>query len=60
MSKGLAFWLIFLICVIFGVYLGWPEQGAGYISFRPLGMNLVQFLLIGLLGWSVNGPPIKG
>lgn len=61
MSKGLAFWLIWLVCLIFGLYLGWPEQGVGTgVSFRPLGMTVIQFVLFALLGWKVFGPPIQG
>ncbi len=52
MPKGLAFWIIFLIAFVFSVWIGWPW------TFGALPI-LVLFLLIGLLGWGVFGPPIQ-
>lgn len=56
MPAGLWFWIIYVICVVFGVYFDWPQ---GNTNFRPLGGRIVVFILLGLLGWAVFGPPLK-
>jgi hypothetical protein len=52
MSKGLLFWIVFILCLLsfLGVVvLGWPSiYSAGVI-----------LLLLGLLGWAQFGPPIQ-
>lgn len=55
MEKGLAFWIIYLVCVVLGLYFDWPADG----KFRSLGGRVVLFILIGILGWAVFGAPIK-
>lgn len=52
MSAGIWFWIIYVICLLFGVYLT-------HNNFTFLGGSLVIFILVGLLGWQVFGPPIK-
>jgi hypothetical protein len=54
MSAGIWFWLIFVLCLLgafAGPWLvpGWPVWGSA----------LVVFILLGLLGWKVFGPPIQ-
>ncbi len=52
MSKGLLFWIIWILCLLsfFGVLvLGWPSiYSAG-----------VMMLLFGLLGWHCFGAPVQ-
>ena len=55
MSAGIWFWIIYVICVLFGVWVDWPADS----QFRPLGRLLVVFILLGLLGWKVFGPPLQ-
>jgi tellurite resistance protein TehA-like permease len=55
MGAGLWFWLIYVICVLFGLWADWPNDN----NYRPLGSRVVVFVLLGLLGWSVFGPPLK-
>lgn len=55
MAAGLWFWLIFVIATLFGLWCDWPTNGC----YRPLGSKLVVFVLLGLLGWGVFGPPIR-
>ncbi len=52
MSAGIWFWIIYVIVGIFGCYAGasWDR--------RWIGGGLIVFILIGLLGWGVFGPPI--
>ncbi len=57
MSAGIWFWIIYVICVLFGLWSDWPAGGPP--NFRPLGGRVVVFILIGLLGWRVFGPPIQ-
>lgn len=56
MAAGIWFWVIFVLCTIFYLWSGWPTDG----HFLRLGSNLVVFILLGLLGWKVFGPPIQG
>jgi hypothetical protein len=55
MSAGIWFWIIFVICLVFGLWNEWPKDN----NFRPLGGRLVIYILLGLLGWGVFGPPIN-
>jgi predicted membrane channel-forming protein YqfA (hemolysin III family) len=55
MSAGVWFWLLYVICVIFGMWAEWPADG----RYRPLGGRLVVFILLGLLGFRVFGSPIQ-
>ncbi len=57
MPAGLWFWLIYVICVIFGMWSEWPNGPSP--NFRPLGGRFVVFILLGLLGWGVFGSPLK-
>ena len=55
MSLGHCFYILMLIWLVFGVivhtgYLGGP--------YTVVGGNLLLFILFGLLGWQVFGPPL--
>lgn len=52
MAAGIWFWIIFVICLLFGVYFT-------YTNVHALGGGIVVFVLLGLLGWKVFGPPIQ-
>ena len=52
MSLGLAFWIIFLIWAVFGVWWNWPNHAA-------VGGNAILFVLLLLLGWATFGAPIR-
>jgi len=53
MSRGLLFWVLMLLWLVFGVWAAWP-------SYVVLGGGLIVFLLFLLVGWQVFGPPVKG
>jgi len=53
MSRGLVFWILMLLWLIFGVWTGYP-------SYIAIGGTLLVFLLFVLVGWQVFGPPIHG
>lgn len=54
MAAGQWFWIIFVLCAIFGGFslYGNPDR-------RWFGGGIVVFILIGLIGWSQFGPPLK-
>jgi hypothetical protein len=54
MPKGVLFWVIFIICLLF---TGWSFYSSW--QYASIGGGLVTFILIGLLGWQVYGPPIQ-
>ena len=53
MTLGLAFWILMLIWLVWGVYTTWPNPVSG-------GGNLLLFLLLLILGWHAFGPPLHG
>jgi len=57
MTLALAFWILMLLWLVFGLYSHWP----GFVSgqYGPFGSTLLLFLLLLLLGWGVFGAPIK-
>lgn len=55
MSKGLLFWVIMILWLIFGLYTNWPVAGA---HPWPLVGNVVLWVLLALLGWKCFGPPV--
>ena len=56
MSLGLAFWIIWLILIAFGI--GWQFGVVGI--YGPIGGWAIFLLMLTLLGWKVFGPPLKG
>jgi len=58
MSKGLLFWVIWIICVL--VWAGMNFGGFGGAQVGHLaGGGVIEFILFGLLGWQVFGPPVQ-
>ena len=56
MDKQLLFWMIYIISIVVGFWSGnLPDGSWG----RRWGGSLVQFILIGLLGWAVFGAAVK-
>lgn len=56
MTRGLAFWILMLLWLVFGI--AW-RTGFG-VNVAVWGLALIPFLLFALLGWQVFGPPLKG
>lgn len=55
MSAGIWFWIIYVILVLLGGFFGYRDE-----RVRPFfGGMLIIYVLIGLLGWGVFGPPIR-
>ena len=58
MPLAVAFWILFLLAIVFGFWgTTWPGNDGMYVHF---GGKLVIFILVGLLGWRVFGPAVKG
>jgi hypothetical protein len=56
MSLGLAYWVLMLVWLVFGVL-----EHMGYVG-GPYGAGaniLLLFILFVLLGWQVFGPPLR-
>jgi hypothetical protein len=56
MTKGLVFWVLMLIWLVFGV--AWSWRGAAFGDWGWRGHGLLVFALFVLLGWAAFGPPI--
>jgi hypothetical protein len=54
MSKGLLFWIIMLLWLLFGLWSAWPVN-----DWRPIGGSLMLFILLTLLGWQTFGRPVQ-
>jgi hypothetical protein len=54
MPIQIAFWILMLLGLIFGVF-----NGPAPFSWRGSAPSLILFLLIGILGWQVFGAALK-
>jgi hypothetical protein len=60
-APGVWFWIIYVVFALLGVLFNWPVTGANDpYAWRPLGWSFVVLILLGLLGWGIFGPPIRG
>ena len=57
MTRGLIFWVLMLVWLVFGIVWHFGVVGAPY---GILGGVLLLFILFALLGWQVFGAPIRG
>jgi hypothetical protein len=55
MTLGLAFWVLMLIWLVFGVLVHFAVVAGTY---TVLGNSVLLFILFGLLGWQVFGAPL--
>lgn len=61
MTIGFIFWFIMLLVLLLGGYWGWrSDRSSGFVSFAPVGMSFILFILLFLLGVRVFGWPISG
>lgn len=54
MTKGLLFWVIMLVLLIFSLWASYP-----FANYGMVGMSLVVWVLLALLGWAVFGAAVK-
>jgi len=57
MTRGLIFWVLMLIWLVFGILWHFALFTA---TVGILGGTVLLFILFALLGWQVFGAPIKG
>lgn len=56
MSLGLAFWILMLVWLVFGIInWSWPDRVG---SYGTIGNSLFLFILFGLIGWAEFGAPL--
>jgi hypothetical protein len=55
MTLGLAFWVIMIVWLVFGLLVHFGMVGGIYAG----GSTLLLFVLFMLLGWQVFGPPLR-
>lgn len=58
MTRGLIFWVIWLICFL--IWAGVNFGGMGGSLGHYAGGGVIEFILFGLLGWQVFGPIVHG
>lgn len=56
MTRGFAFWLLWLLSVIFSLFLYSPDWRG---NARPGAVTIIVFILLAILGWAQFGPPIQ-
>lgn len=54
MTKGLLFWVIMLLLLIFGLWANYPLT-----NYPTAGFSLVTWVLLALLGWHCFGAAVK-
>ena len=57
MTLGLAFWILMLFWLVFGLVWNWPNNPVP-AHYWPIGNVVLLFLLFLLLGWQVFGAPL--
>lgn len=56
MDKGTLFWVLFIVSLLFGAFGFYRSDVNGRWG---LGVNLLIYVLLGLLAWQVFGQPVK-
>jgi len=56
MTISLAYWILMLLWLIFGLWATWPAAPGG--NYHLVGGNLLLFVLMVMLGWKVFGAPL--
>lgn len=59
MTLGLAFWILMLLWLVFGLAWNWPGGGA-VGTYGPIGNVILLFFLFLILGWHSFGAPLHG
>lgn len=57
MSLTLAFWVLMLLWLVFGLAWNWPGSTVG--PYGPIGNTLLLFLLLLILGIHNFGAPLR-
>lgn len=60
MKIGVLFWVLMILWIVFGLFVFWPTAvGIGVVAYAPLGVNVLLWVLLFLLGWAVFGAPLQ-
>lgn len=61
MPRGIIFWVIMLVWLLFGAVVNFGSPGVlgGYQHAGGIAYTLLEFVLFALLGWQVYGPAIR-
>lgn len=57
MPMGILFWVLWVICLLFGGLTWWAPDRLGRVG--PGGASLIMLALFGLLGWHTFGPILR-
>ncbi len=61
MSRSLIFWVLMLIWFVFALVINFGGSSlGGYAHGGEIANTFLFFILFGLLGWQVYGPPVHG
>jgi hypothetical protein len=59
MSTNLAFWVLMLLYLAFGLWNNWPtSMDKAKDKAKDLGASFLVFVLLAILGWQVFGPAL--
>jgi len=61
MSANIWFWILWVLTLVFGIFVQnpWRPNNSPSYPWAPFGSWLILFILIGIVGWGVYGPPIR-
>ena len=63
MTAGIWFWILYVLALVFGGWGLYPvtrdAPNGGRPMFVTYGGPLLLYVLLGVLGWGVFGPPIR-
>ena len=59
MPRGIIFWVLMIIWLVFGMVINFGAQGFGIAHYGTIANSLLEFVLFALLGWQVYGPAIR-
>ncbi len=59
MNIGTLFWVLMILWLIFGLFVFWPTSTVGVVAYGPIGVNVLLWVLLGLLGWKAFGPMLR-
>lgn len=57
MTLALLFWMLMILSFIFGAWSYWPAPTGG-IGLKPLGVLLLVYVLLAILGWAQFGAAV--
>lgn len=59
MTKGLLFWILFVLAILFGGFGVYHTYHGGFEAYGGWGLSVLELVLFYLLGSKVFGPALK-